>query len=226
MDVGRHSQIIPYLWVCLSISPPVSPPDCLRVNTSECWSAFLAVHLHPRLAACQPDHLPASLSSWWLACLADRMPGFMSVCLCAAAPTCLCACQCDCLSDRVPQCSHEDVPWAQLSYITHSNTDWFIHSYRGIFLGEENRLTWMENCLYCMLKNGGKKVNWEFLIRCLVECKKNSNKHIQSLEKKNTTRHSLVAQHLTVYLISCSRSLHSPLSKDHKMTVRFFFLNS
>lgn len=94
----QHSPIF-YLSVHLAVSAPVSLPDCLGVNTSECFSAFLAVHLHCRLAACQPDHLPASLFAWWPVYLPDCVPVLTSVCQSVHSSLCTCThplCRCDC----------------------------------------------------------------------------------------------------------------------------------
>ena len=84
-DGGRHSQIIPRLSICLSIYPSLHLSACLNAGESLRLNAappFLAVHLHPRLAACRTDRLSTDLSTWWPAYLADCLPAFMSVCLC------------------------------------------------------------------------------------------------------------------------------------------------
>lgn len=67
-DDGRHEYFPICRYVCFSIAPPVNLPDCSGVSTSECRSAFLAVHLYPRLAACRPDQ-PACQSLHLMACL-------------------------------------------------------------------------------------------------------------------------------------------------------------
>lgn len=95
-DGGRHSQII-YRSVHLSVSAPVSLPDCSGVNTSECCSVFPAVHLHPRLAACRLDR-PACQSLHLMACLFARLAACFHVCL----PLCRRTYLPLCLSMRLP----------------------------------------------------------------------------------------------------------------------------
>lgn len=201
------------IYLSLLLSVCLTAWESIRLNAGV---PFLAIHLHPRLAACQPDHLPASLSTWWPAYLADWLPAFMSVCLCAAAPTCLCACQC--LSDRVPLCGHKDVPW---SYIQHRQR--LIQSHGGR-LCEEKSLTWMDHCLYCMLKNTADLVNWEYLIPLLgwMEIFCTLISMFNRWRKSTNQIFFLLVWYLAVYLISCSWSVHSPPSKEDKMTVMFF----
>lgn len=129
-----------YRTVYLFVSPAVSLPDRLGVNTSECWSAFLAVHLHSHLAACQPDqlawqslHLMACLVGRLAACFHVSLPPHPSVCVLVNAMACI---------DGVPLCAHEDVPRSQLSYIINAGKQRQIQLYLKI-----------PNYFYCTHKN-------------------------------------------------------------------------
>lgn len=83
-DDGRHEYFPICRCVYFSIAPPVNLPDCSGVSTSECRSAFLAVHLYSRLASCRPDQ-PACQSLHLMACLFDWLAALFHVCL----PMCL-----------------------------------------------------------------------------------------------------------------------------------------
>ena len=137
----NHSLSIgPSIHVSLLLSVCLTARESIRRNAA---LLFLTVHLHPRLAACQPDQ-PACQSLHLMARLSGRPAACLHVCLslCRRAYLCLPAPQRVWWSSFMPPLGR--------AFIHHGQAKFDSTIKR---LQEENSLKLMGNCSYRLIKN-------------------------------------------------------------------------